>query len=408
MDILYILLILLIVSRVFGEAAERLRQPSLVGELLAGILLGAIAAHYRGTLPILANLDDNEVFTAITDLGIFFLMLYAGLELRPREFAKATKGGMPVAVGGLLVPLVLGYGFGWLTLPDSEHRFTQSLFIGTALAITAVPVAARVLVDMGKLKTGLGQLIISAAVVDDVLSLLLLALLTGVLQTGEMPGLEGILLIMAQVVVFFAVATLVGRFLFPLIGKWLLRSRADEFDFSMVLVAALAYAELAELLEMHFILGAFMAGLFVSHRSVDSHTYEDTIRKVKGLATGFLAPIFFASVGMHLELSALFVIPTELAALLLLAIIGKVAGAGIVARLSGWSGREALAIGFAMNARGAVELIVADVALKAGLFSVPEPAPPEVRHLFSAVVIMAIVTTLLTPLLLRTLLQDKS
>lgn len=407
MDILYILLILLIVSRVFGEAAERLRQPSLVGELLAGILLGGLATHYRASLPVLANLEANEVFTALTDLGIFFLMLYAGLELRPREFAKATKGAMPVALGGMVVPLVLGFGFGWLSMPDSQYRFAQSLFIGTALAITAVPVAARVLMDMGKLKTGLGQLIISAAVVDDVLSLLLLAILTGVLQTGEMPGFLGVMLITGKVILFFAVATLVGRYLFPLIGKRLWRTKADQFDFSMVLVAAMAYAELAELLDMHFILGAFMAGLFVSHRTVDSRSYDETLTKIKGLATGFLAPIFFASVGMHLDLTALFSIPGKLAALLLLAIVGKVAGAGLVAWFSGRSTRDALTIGFAMNARGAVELIVADVALKAGLFSVPEPAPPDVRHLFSAIVIMAIVTTLLTPLVLRALLRGE-
>jgi Kef-type K+ transport system membrane component KefB len=148
---------------------------------------------------------------------------------------------------------------------------------------------------------------------------------------------------------------------------------------------------------MHFILGAFLAGLFFVRGTFDEKTYEDVFRKTSGLTTGFLAPVFFASIGLHLDLQALWSVPGLVVLLIVVATLGKLLGAGGGALAFGFSARESLAIGSAMNARGAVELIVADIALRAGLFSLPDPPPPEVSNLFSAVVIMAVVTTLITP-----------
>jgi Kef-type K+ transport system membrane component KefB len=400
-DILYILLVLLIATRLAGEVAERLGQPPLLGELIAGVLLGLVAGHWSGTFPILANLGDNEVFGALSDLGVFFLMLHAGLELRPRELVKASRAALIVGAAGLLLPFVLGLGFGWAVLPASDLKGTQALFLGTALAVTAVPVAVRVLMDMGALDSRAGQLVVAAALVDDVLSLVLLAALTAAIRQGHLPGGMGLLPPLLHVAVFFVVAVVLGRWVFPVVGSWLKRARAGEFEFSMLLVGALAYAELAEWLDLHFILGAFFAGLFFGRRTVDPKVYDETLTKIRGLTTGFLAPVFFASVGMHLDLSAVTAVPLMLVGLLVIAIAGKVAGAGLGARLAGLSGATSLVVGFAMNARGAVELIIADVALKAGLFDVPDPPPPQVAHLFSAVVIMALVTTLMTPLALK-------
>ena len=156
---------------------------------------------------------------------------------------------------------------------------------------------------------------------------------------------------------------------------------------------------------MHFILGAFMAGLFFRRRTISLNTYEDILSKLKGVTTGFLAPIFFASIGMHLDLQALKQIPGFVVALIVFATMGKVFGAGVSARMIGMSNREALAVGAGMNARGAVELIIADIALRAGIFSLPPPVPPVVKYMFSAVVIMAIVTTLMTPPALKIFLN---
>jgi Kef-type K+ transport system membrane component KefB len=256
MTILYILLILLIVTRAFGEAAQRLGQPALTGELLSGVVLGLAAGRFSEHLPILAGLADNEVFHAIRDLGIFFLMLLAGVELKPRELARASASAAAVAVAGMLLPLVLGYALGMVYLPASDYRFGQALFIGVALSVTAVPVAIKVMRDVGRMDTTAGRIIVSAAVIDDVLSLLLLAFLTGVLRAGTLPDAAGLLLLGAKVALFFAVTIALGRYLFPWLTRVLKRACQEEFELSGVLIAGLAYALLAEALSMHFIIGA--------------------------------------------------------------------------------------------------------------------------------------------------------
>jgi Kef-type K+ transport system membrane component KefB len=401
MEILYVLLVLLVATRALGELAVRVGQPALVGELLAGVIIGIVVVRNGETFPILAELPANSVFAAITDLGIFFLMLMAGLELRPKKLAQASGHAVLVAVGGLVLPLALGVGLGWALLPASDLRAAQSLFLGVALAITAVPVSVGVLISLGKLDTAVGRVIVSAALVDDVMSLLLLALLTAVLQTGQIPDANALLLLAGKVGCFFVLAIPAGFYLFPWLGRKVVSLQAEEFEFSFLILAGLAYAVLAEVLSIHFLIGAFLAGLFFVRRTIDEETYEDVFGKVSALTHGFLAPVFFASIGIHLHGAALLETPFFLVAVLLVATVGKVLGAGLPARLGGMSKRDSLAVGIGMNARGAVELVVADVAFRAGLFALPDPPHPIVASLYSAIVITAIATTLATPIGLK-------
>jgi len=183
--------------------------------------------------------------------------------------------------------------------------------------------------------------------------------------------------------------------------------RLEEFEFSFLLIVALGFGVLAEALDMHFILGAFSAGLFFGRRTINVMVYEDVRKKVTALSTGFLAPIFFASIGLHLDLSAVTAAPAFLLPLLVAAILGKGLGAGLPAVWSGASRREAAAVGVEMNARGAVELVIADIALRAGFFEGGLEENGAAEHMFSAVVIMAIVTTLMTPVLLKPLLSRR-
>jgi len=406
MELIYALLILLFATRVAGEVAERLNQPALVGELVAGIALGMLFNLYSDTFPMLSNLSDNEVFIGITDLSILFLMLLAGTEMHPNELAQVSGKAFFIAAGGMLLPLSLGFALGWFFLPDSPMKLAQSLFVAMVLAITAVPVSVKVLMDLGKLKSRTGKTIVSAAVFDDILGLFLLAFLTAVIRHHSFPDTVAMLTLAGKAVLFLAIAGGVGHYLFPWLGRRLKRFQAQEFEFSALLIATLAYAMLAQALGMHFLLGAFLAGLFFVHQTIEPKVYHSIRRSLTTFTMGFFAPIFFASIGMHLRIGAATEIPLFVLLFVLAAFVGKIAGAGLPALAFGFRGREALTIGVGMSARGAVELIVAEVALRAGLFTQPEPAPPIVDDLFSAVVIMTLVTTLLTPVMLKSLVRS--
>lgn len=407
MELLYILLVLLVLTRLGGEIAARLGQPALVGELVAGIALGLVVARSGGLFPVLSELPENEVFLAITDLAIFFLMLFAGIELKPRELARGSTTAFVVALGGFLVPLAAGFGFAWLFLPESELKLVQALFVGTALAITAVPVAVKMLIDLNQLDTRTGRTIVSAAIFDDVLSLVLLAVLLAVVRTGSLPGPAEFLTLGVRILVFFAITIVLGFYLVPRLRPLLERAWSTEFELSAVLIMALAYALLAEWLQLHFILGAFMAGLFFNRTTLDDARFEHVKTQVSGINSGFLGPVFFASIGLHLDLIALAQVPLFVVLLVLVAFGGKLLGAGAIAWGLGLGARGATAVGIAMSGRGAVELIIADIALRGGVFSAPQPPPPVVANLYAAVVVVAVATTLLTPILLRRTLAGR-
>ncbi|QDV17535.1 High-affinity Na(+)/H(+) antiporter NhaS3 [Gimesia panareensis] len=407
MELLYILLVLLIVTRLFGEIFARLSQPVLAGELLSGVILGVIVKNNERWFPILSDLSENQIFEAVTDLGIFFLMLLAGIEMRPRDLAQTSGSALIVALGGMLFPMTLGMGLGYFSLPDSDWKTAQMFFLGVALSITAVPITIATLMELGQQHSRLGRMIISAAVFDDIFSLFLLAVLTSLLnQTGGLtPGSFGILT--GKIILFFIITLVAGRWLFPWLNRIAHKHlQTKHVEFTMLMTSALAFSVLAEMLEMHFILGAFTAGLFFTRQSIEETLHRDVHVQVEAITLGFFAPLFFASIGLSINLDAITATPVFLFLLILTAFIGKMLGAGLAAKFCGLPRTEALAVGIGMNARGAVELIVADIAWNAGLFNYPEPAPPVVSNLFSSVVIMAILATILSPMALRLILSQ--
>ena len=402
MDLFFVLLVLLLLARALAEIAVRIGQPALVGELLAGVFLGLLLTQAPDTFPNLQGLADDPVFKALTDLGIFFLMLFGGLELLPEDLREESGLSLAVALSAMVVPLGLGAGLAWLFLPDSSLKGAQAMFVGTGLAITAVPVAVKVLLDMDLLKSRLGKVVVAAAVIDDVVSLILLAFLTGLIRAGSALDLGTIGVLLGKVALFFLASGVVGLILLPRLGAFVQKHvKVDELEFTFLLVVALALSVLAEALSLHFIVGAFLAGLFFRRRTITEGVFRDVKERVSGLTHGFLAPLFFVSIGLHLDLAAFGAVPVFVVALILAAFLSKLAGAGIPARLGGFGWRESAALGVAMSARGAVELILAGIALRAGLFELPQPQPPVVEHLFSSIVIVAIVTTMAVPVGLR-------
>jgi Kef-type K+ transport system membrane component KefB len=400
-----IILILLVVTRVFAEFAERAKLPALVGELVAGIILGYLILRFQGLVPTLWSAANSELFVALADLGMFFLMLLAGIRMEPLDFAQSSKSAVLIALGGMFLPVSAGFVLGVLVLPDSPFKIAQCLFLGVALAITAVPVAVRMFMDLGGLESRVGKAVIAAALWDDVLSLFLMALLLAAIGNGGGGAfsLAALLPVVGKVMLFFAITIPIGLFVFPFIGRHFRLLSFPEVDFSMLLIAALAYAVLAEYLELHLIIGAFMAGMFFHPKVVDAEIYERVEQQMSGLTRGFLAPIFFVSVGFHLDFSSVSEVPVFVIVLTLLALASKLIGSGFPAYWAGFSRRESVLVGVGMSGRGAVELVIAGVALEAGLFLQPDPPGVIVQSLFSAIVIMAIVTTVATPIVLRML-----
>ena len=403
MDILYLILVLLVVTRVFAELAEQVKLPAIVGELIAGVVLGFVLQGSLDSLAVLRSACQSETFTSLVSLGMFFLMLLAGIRMEPLEFARTSKSAVLVALGGMIVPVAAGLALGLVVLPESPIKLVQSLFLGTALAITAVPVAVRIFMDLGQLDSTVGKTVIAAALWDDLLSLFLLALLLAALGedfSGSFQSATAILLL-GKAALFFAVTIPVGFFVFPLVGRYLRHLHFPEVDFSMLLIAALAYAIFAEMMGLHFIIGAFLAGMFFHPNVVDVDVYKRVEQQMSGITRGFLAPIFFVSVGLNLDLSAVGHVPGFVVVLILIAFASKFVGSGLPAYWIGLSKRESMMVGVGMSGRGAVELIVAGVAMEAGLFLQPYPTPVIVGSLFSAIVIMALVTTVVTPIILR-------
>jgi len=397
------ILVILVVARLAGELMERLGQASILGELIAGVSLGFVITNFPSYMPGFDEIVHNDVFRMIQDLGIFFLMFMTGLEMRLRRLVEASKKGSIVALGGVALPFALGYGIGELYLPGSELKFAQLIFLGVSLSITAIAVSAKVLVDLRAIHTKVGHTIISAAVIDDIAGLGMLAVLTSILEFGKIPSGLDLVVLSTKISVFFILTAITGRFIIPRLAARIHRMRAREFQFTAGLTLALLFAVAAENLGMHFMIGAFIAGLFIQEGTFGAKAVKDIQDRVSGITLGFLAPIFFASIGLQLDLSAFTSTLSLTFALLLLsaAIAGKLIGCGFTARLVGFSNRDSVAIGVGMNGRGAVELIVADIALQAGLFASPTPVPPIVSAIFSSVVFIAIATTFMTPILLR-------
>ena len=406
METLLQILVVLLLARAFGAVAHRFGQSATVGELSAGICLALIIVSFGPWLGPLAGLAESSALAGLADLGVFALILMAGVEMEPKEIARQSAGAFFVALGGLLLPLLLGGAFGWLVLPESPIKLAQAMVIGIALSITAIPATIKVLGEFDLLHSRLGELVVAAALFDDVLGLVLLAVLIALAETGATPDWATLLWLVAKVALFFLVTTALGIHIYPRISGRLKELQAVALELSALVIAALAYGVIAELLGLHWILGAFMAGLFFESSRVGETVYRDVRLFINAITLGVLGPFFFASIGLRVDLGALVAIPLVTAALTVLAFAGKAVGAGLPAALIGLPRGAAMAVGVSMTSRGAVELVLLAVAYEAGLFPTAGPgASAIVGHLFSALVIMALANTLFMPVALRFVLR---
>ncbi len=407
MEVFTELLVLLLLSRIFGIAAERLGQPASAGEILAGVCISTLALQLGHSLPFLIELVESDILIYTADIGIFCLVLLAGIDTEYREIAKHSTESFAVALGGVVVPMLSGFCLAWIFLEGAEHRFALALLTGIVMSITAVPATAKVLQELQLVHTRMGQIIIGAALFDDVIGMFLLAVLLGIIGTGEIPGVAAFGMLLLKVTLFFVITITLGVKVYPHVSRKLNTMQATSLEFSAMAIVALAYGLLAESLGMHWILGAFMAGLFFERSRVGSRSYLEITLIFTALTRGMLAPLFFVSIGIRFDPQALTAVPVFLSLLLVMAFAGKIIGCAVPDKMFGLRPNESIGVGIGMSMRGAVEFVVLSIAYNAGMFINVDNSHPIAPHLFSGLVLIGVVTTMIVPLLLRRLSLDQ-
>ena len=352
---------------------ERINQPPVLGELLAGIVIG----------PSVLNLVEfSPTIELLGRLGMFFLMFYAGLQTDLKKLLKMSKLFLGVGIGGTFVPLLLGAGVTLLFGGD----INQALLVGIAISGTALAVKVKILTDLGLLRSRVGYIMMGASVTDNLLSFIILtAVLKGI--TGKFTP-WGVGVSILEVALFFAVVLAIGYLVYPRVGKVM---RTEMRVFTLALLMGFLFAVLAERIGIHFIIGAYLAGLFVREQ-LQEREFRKIDLRFETIAYGLLAPIFIVSLAFHVKLEVFITEFWFLIGLFLAAVGGKLIGGGGVGYLAGLSKDEALTVGIGMNARGMVEIILAAVGMEMGILT-------EV-HL-TLMVAVAFLTTLITPFWLR-------
>jgi Kef-type K+ transport system membrane component KefB len=393
--------LLLIAARLFGEFFRKFKMPLVVGELIAGVvlgpsLLGSFYPKFSG-LVFTSNVNASLALNGITNISIVMLLFVAGMELNLSLIRQQGKAAFSTSTFGLIVPLLLGYFSAYYFYEwyghNSADKLVFALFLGTSMAISALPVIARTLIDLNLFRTKIGSIIITAAMFNDLIGWILFSMIMGMLKGSAN---HSVILTLLYTISYAILMLTIGRFLINKSLPWAEKNFSWPGGFlSLSLGLAFLGAAFTEYIGLHAIFGAFIMGIAIG----DSvHVTEKTKDIVNQFVTNIFAPLFFVSIGFkvnfidHFDLSITLVV-------LLVAIVGKISGAFLGARLGGLSNKESLAIGFGMNARGAMEIILATLALQANLIG---------EELFVAIVIMAVVTSIMAGPMMNWLVKSKA
>ncbi|MDO9000189.1 MAG: cation:proton antiporter [Bacteroidota bacterium] len=385
------LLILLVTARIFGEIFERFKQPAMIGEIIAGIILG----------PSIFNLiHRTEDIKVISELGIFLLVIIAGLEINIDDILKSLKGkNIIISLMAFFIPIFGGIAVGYIF----DQDIMTTVFIGLCVAITALPVSIRILMDLGKINSEVGQKIISIAIFDDVLALSILGVLLNIKDTdmSVMSIVKAGSISFFKLVIFLSLLTFAyllikkvlrkGNYIQESLDKLVSLLKGKEPLFALFFAFVLLFSTVTENLGLHFIVGAFFAAMLISGSLIGKDNLKAIETTTSNMAMGFLAPIFFAGIGLEFNISSISNIGL-LVAVIAVSYLSKIAGGYFGGTLAGLSKRVSLTLGVGLNARGIMELVIANIAYRNGLIS---------TEVFSILVIMGVLTTLTTPLLLK-------
>lgn len=384
-EFLFDLALILISTKLFGLITKKVRMPQVVGALVAGVILGPA---------VLNVLSETEFIQKLAELGVIVLMFTAGLETDINQLKKTGKASFIIAVLGVIIPLAGGFFIASIFNKGNDvNTILQNVFIGIILTATSVSITVETLKEMGKLNTRAGNAILGAAIIDDILGIIALTITTSLAD----PSIN-VIIVLSKIVMFFIFAGFAG-YLF----HWAFIKLDERYqrDLRRFVIIAFVFCLLLSFCAEEFfgvadITGAFIAGLVIS----DSNRSKYLNSRFETLSYMLLSPIFFASIGIKVQLTAMTKTIFIFAILLLLvAILSKVFGCALGAKLCKYSNREAIQIGTGMISMGEVALIVANKGIAMGLM-LPEFLTP--------VVIVVVVTTIVTPILLKVVFNNKS
>lgn len=367
--------LVLVATKIGGLISRKLKMPEVLGALVAGVLLG----------PVVFNVVKYDNIKELANLGVILLMFLAGLETNVEEFKKAGKSAFVIAGLGVLVPLVLGTLSAFMFF----HNTFENIFIGVILTATSVSITVETLTELGKLNSRAGINILGAAVIDDIMGLILISILLAAGGSGGSDCGISLVLTLVKILAFCGLSIAAIVFVPKLLNKLTKELQPSVTMLAFSLAAAFIIAFIAEAVGIAAITGAYLCGLLLSQ-----YVHKQYLQRcVKAISSGFLSPIFFASVGMEASLKGL---NGEVLAITLVmfvvAVIGKILGCGAAARMFKMSRSESAQIGIGMISRGEVAIITANIGLQNHIIS---------QEIFIPTILVVILTTVITPILLK-------
>ena len=393
------IVVLMVVGRLLGETMLRLRQPAVMGQLIAGLLLGPsffgllLPEAQHALFP--KSAEQKAMIDAISQFGVLLLLLLTGMETDLKLVRQTGRASLFASLMGIVIPFACGVALGEMLpdsmLPDPQKRLITSLFLGTALSIASVKIVAMVVREMNFMRRVVGQVILASAIIDDSIGWIIVSIIFSLALHGSVETTS-----LAQSIIgtlLFMVASLtIGRRAVFFAIRWVNDHFVSEFAvITTILVIMCVMALITHLIGVHTVLGAFVAGILVGESPILTRHIDEQLR---GLITAFFAPVFFGIAGLSADLTILAdpEIALFTAGLVLVASLGKFGGAFIGAELGGLTRREGLALACGMNARGSTEVIIATVGLSMGALN---------QNLFTMIVAMAVLTTMAMPPTLR-------
>jgi Kef-type K+ transport system membrane component KefB/nucleotide-binding universal stress UspA family protein len=386
-------------GRLIGELMERIGQPAVMGQLIGGMLLGpsVLGALFPDFQRMLfpSDPDQRAMLNAVSELGILLLLLLTGMETDLSVIRRSRRTALSVSVAGVAIPFACGLLLGeWLpetVLPDPHKRLITALFLGTALSISSVKIVALLVRELGFLRRTVGQVIVASAIIDDTIGWIIMSVTFG-LALHDNIDFRSVSRTVLGTGLFLVLSFTVGRRIVFFLIRWANdRFESDLSAVSMIIIITGLMALITDAIGVHTVLGAFVAGILVGQSPILTRHIDEQLR---GLIIALFMPVFFGMAGLSANLRALTSMDLLLLTIVLIVIasLGKFAGAVLGGRIGGLTLAESLAVGSGMNARGSTEVIIASFGLSMGALS---------QNLFTSIVTMAVVTTLVMPPMLR-------